>query len=194
MGLQQYDDRSTIMQLIGDVINAQDRFRNPYASTVQQGEQIARPIVPPTGSVPSGAASYIGPKEGSMQWSKAAYGNLPSEKFDPSLFKGVKEPPIAGFRGEAAAIESTLPEVPNGMTRLWRGNRKGEVGNNPSFTNDLPGIAIPFRNMYGGELSYVDVPTEHLPKYEQTIASAPGAEFILPKELYSLAKRLDADD
>jgi hypothetical protein len=57
MGLQQYNDRSTIMQLIGDVINAQDRFRNPYASTVQQGEQIARPIVPPTGAVPTGGAN-----------------------------------------------------------------------------------------------------------------------------------------
>ena len=63
------------------------------------------------------------------------------------------------FRKDATAIEQTLPPVPEGHVRLWRGNRPEEIGQNPSFTNDLPGIALPFQKSQGGRLSYVDVPT-----------------------------------
>jgi hypothetical protein len=91
------------------------------------------------------------------------------------------------FREDASAIHATLPEVPDGHTRLWRGNRPDEVGSNPQFTNDLPGIALPFREMYGGPVSYVDVPTASLGRYLQTAGAAPDAEFILPGELAARA-------
>jgi hypothetical protein len=94
-----------------------------------------------------------------------------------------KEAPIVQFRRDAQGIEAALPPVAEGYTRLWRGNRPGEIGQNPSFTNDLPGIALPFRKGYGGRLSYVDVPTRDLPQYENHGAVAAGAEFTLPKEL-----------
>jgi len=98
------------------------------------------------------------------------------------------EPPIAMYRKEAAEIESILPAVENGMARVWRGNRPGEIGANPSFTSDLAGIAIPFKNAYNGELSYVDIPIKDLKQYEQKAGSAPGVEFILPKDLANKAK------
>lgn len=60
----------------------------------------------------------------------------------------------------ANAIRESLPEVPKGHLRLWRGNRRNEVGHNPSYTNSLEGIALPFLQSYGGVLSYVDVPEE----------------------------------
>lgn len=74
---------------------------------------------------------------------------------------------------------------------MWRGNRPGEVGKNPVFTNDLPGIALPFRQGYGGPVSYVDVPTADLAKYENKAGAALGAEFTLPKELAAQAKPID---
>lgn len=99
-----------------------------------------------------------------------------------------KGPPIVRYREELKAIEARLPPVAEGSTRLWRGNRPGEVGLNPQFTNDAAGIAIPFRNAYGGPLSYVDVPTADLPKYVNKGAAAENAEFILPAELAARAK------
>ena len=41
-------------------------------------------------------------------------------------------------------IRNRLPELQNGYIRLWRGNRPGELGKNPSYTNSLEGIALPF--------------------------------------------------
>jgi hypothetical protein len=90
--------------------------------------------------------------------------------------------PIVRFRNDASAISDTLPEVAEGFTRLWRGNRPGEIGKNPQFTNDLPGIALPFREAYGGHISYVDVPTTNLKDYVSTSGAAPDAEFYLPPE------------
>lgn len=88
--------------------------------------------------------------------------------------------PIVRFNQDAAAIQDALPPVADGLTRLWRGNRPDEVGHNPSFTNSLPGIALPFREAYGGPLSYVDVPSADLSQYMSTGGVAPGAEFHLP--------------
>ena len=99
-----------------------------------------------------------------------------------------KELPIVKFRKDAAAIESNLPKVEEGVTRLWRGNRPGEVGQNPSFTNDLAGIALPFRQGYGGELSYVDVLSSSLGQFEAKAGAAPGAEFIVTPEIARAAK------
>lgn len=112
----------------------------------------------------------------------------PSEPIEPPR----REVPIVQFRRDAAEIEKGLPPVAEGQTRLWRGNRPGEAGQNPQFTNDLPGIALPFRKFYGGDVSYVDVPTTDLAKYEQKVGSAPGAEFTLPPELASGARSTSA--
>jgi GNAT superfamily N-acetyltransferase len=98
-----------------------------------------------------------------------------------------RETPIAQFRRDAEAIEASLPPVTEGNTRLWRGNRPGEVGTATRFTNDLAGIAIPFRKGYDGDLSYVDVPTADLQKYLQTTAAAKDAEFIVPSDIAAKA-------
>jgi hypothetical protein len=97
-------------------------------------------------------------------------------------------PRIRSLIEQAVQIISNLPNVGVGKTRLWRGVRPGETGQNPSFTNSLVGIALPFAESYGGGLAYVDVPTADLGKYVQTGAVAPGAEFILPPELAAKAK------
>lgn len=103
------------------------------------------------------------------------------------------EAPVVGFSRMGAVIQRELPRVEEGMTRLWRGNRPDEVGANPSFTNSLEGIALPFREMYGGALSYVDVPTEELGKYARTVGVAHGAEFALPQQIASAARAVGAD-
>jgi hypothetical protein len=95
---------------------------------------------------------------------------------------------IVRFGEDADAIHSTLPPVPEGHTRLWRGNRPDEVGTNQQFTSDLPGIALPFREAYGGPVSYVDVPSGSVGQYLQTDFAAPGVEYWLPPNLASQAK------
>ena len=97
-------------------------------------------------------------------------------------------PRIQNLIQQAHSIESQLPPVRSGMTRLWRGNRQGEAGSNPSFTNSLVGIALPFLEQYGGSLTYIDVPTKNLSQYVHTVASAPGAEFTVTPELASRAQ------
>lgn len=79
---------------------------------------------------------------------------------------------------QAEKIKEKLPPVAEGMTRLWRGNRPGEAGKNPSFTNSLPGIALPFQEGYGGPITYVDVPTNKLDSF--LVTGAPGSEFSCP--------------
>ncbi len=101
-----------------------------------------------------------------------------------------RQPPIVRYRAEAEKIEARLPPTPEGMTRLWRGNREGELGKNPQFTNDLAGIALPFRDAYKGPLSYVDVPTELVNSYVNTGVAAENAEFILPAEIAARAKEV----
>lgn len=81
------------------------------------------------------------------------------------------------------SIRNSLSSPENGFVRLWRGNRTDEIGKNPSFTNSLEGIALPFLLQYKGKLSYVDVPQADLSKYVINVASAPDSEFILPAEL-----------
>jgi hypothetical protein len=99
-------------------------------------------------------------------------------------------PRIKNLIEKAEGIQSNLPPVEEGMVRLYRGNREGEVGQNPSFTNSLVGIALPFQESYGGSLSYVDIPKADLAKYESTVGGAPGAEFSLPAELAQQAKEI----
>jgi hypothetical protein len=115
---------------------------------------------------------------------------VPVREAGTAAQQATKEPPIVGFRKQAEAIESNLPEVEEGHTRLWRGNRSGEEGKNPQFTNDLAGIALPFQKSHGGDLTYVDIPTDDLAKYEQTVGAAPGAEFRLPANLAGKAERV----
>lgn len=97
-------------------------------------------------------------------------------------------PRIRALIEKAKAIQTKLPSVKAGMVRLYRGNREGEVGQNPSFTNSLVGIALPFQESYGGSLSYVDIPEADLSSYDAGPGGAPGAEFILPKEIANKAK------
>jgi hypothetical protein len=97
-------------------------------------------------------------------------------------------PRIRTLIEKAKDIQAKLPSVKSGMVRLYRGNREGEVGQNPSFTNSLVGIALPFQESYGGSLSYVDIPEADLSSYDAGPGSAPGAEFILPKEIANKAK------
>ena len=99
-------------------------------------------------------------------------------------------PPIVRYRKDAAAIAAILPAPAAGTVRLWRGNRPGEIGHNPSFTNSLAGIALPFRASYGGDISYVDVPADDLNRYLVTTGGAPGAEFKLPMNLAAQARRV----
>jgi len=98
------------------------------------------------------------------------------------------QPPIVRHRETAAIVEAAAPPVAEGMTRLWRGNRPNETGAGLNFTNDLPGIALPFREAYGGELSYVDVPSSQLADFEIKAGAAPGAEFHLPADLAATAR------
>jgi hypothetical protein len=100
-------------------------------------------------------------------------------------------PRIKDLIEKAEAIQSNLPPVQKDMIRLYRGNREGEVGQNPSFTNSLVGIALPFQESYGGSLSYVDIPKSDLAKYESTAGSAPGSEFSLTTELAQQAKPIE---
>lgn len=90
-------------------------------------------------------------------------------------------------------IRGSLPSVPEGHTRLWRGNRPGETGQNPSFTNSLEGIALPFKEQYGGDLSYIDVPTVELSQYENKVGTAQGSEFILPENIAQNASTIRSD-
>ena len=85
----------------------------------------------------------------------------------------------------ANAIRESLPPVQEGHIRLWRGNRQGEVGHNPSYTNSLEGIALPFLRGYGGVLSYVDVDQEEAKQY--LTSGAKDSEFILPAEMVKTA-------
>jgi hypothetical protein len=104
-----------------------------------------------------------------------------------------KAPPIVVYRRHAQLINAALPPPKDRHTRLWRGNRPGEVTSNPSFTNSLDGIALPFRQMYGGQLSYVDVPTERLSAYELTEGTAKGSEFEVPPSVAAKATPIDLD-
>lgn len=134
-----------------------------------------------------GADKPLKPKAEQKSADEGLFGDT-GKQADLTKQEPKKEAPIVQFRRDAEAIKRSLPPVEEGHTRLWRGNRPGEVGKNPSFTNDLPGIALPFLKGYRGALSYVDVSTSDLKKYEQKIASAPGAEFILPAAMAAQAK------
>lgn len=86
----------------------------------------------------------------------------------------------------AGAIRKSLPDVQDGYIRLWRGNRPNEVAHNPSYTNSLEGIALPFLRSYAGVLSYIDIPKEEEKKY--LTSGAKDSEFILPPEIVKKVK------
>ena len=88
----------------------------------------------------------------------------------------------------ANKIRENLPPTETGFVRLWRGNRVGEVGQNPSFTNSLEGITLPFLDAYRGSLNYVDVAENDLNTYLDTSAVAENSEFTLSPELAAQAK------
>jgi hypothetical protein len=171
----------------GDVVPRWDAG-NPVGTETTQTLRQATPIVSPERYqahqqvqqamelAPTIALGMLGDAPGSIR--------APIE-VSPGPVRGVNN--IVRFGKDASAINATLPDVSEGHTRLWRGNRPDEVGSNPQFTNDLLGIALPFREMYGGPISYVDVPTVNLPKYLQTVGAAPDAEFLLPGELAAKA-------
>lgn len=94
----------------------------------------------------------------------------------------------------ANEIRAGLPPVEENYTRLWRGNRPEEVGLNPTYTNSLEGIALPFLGSYKGVLSYIDIPNTDLEKYLQTGAVAPDSEFRLPSELVMTVKVVGMSD
>jgi 2'-5' RNA ligase len=115
-------------------------------------------------------------------------GDATSAPSGVSIAPTEKEPPIVRHKRRADEVTSAMAPIPEGHSRLWRGNRKGEVGKNPQFTTSLEGIALPFQEAYGGDLSYVDVPTADLGKYELKTGVAPGAEFKLPLDLAAKAQ------
>ncbi len=92
-------------------------------------------------------------------------------------------PRMRNFIKRANAIRNSLPTLEEGKVRVWRGNREDEIGKNPSFTNSLEGIALPFLDGYGGKLSYVDVDKTDLDTYVINLATEKDSEFILPPEL-----------
>ena len=94
-------------------------------------------------------------------------------------------PRMRAFVALATAIRESLPPVQNDHIRLWRGNRPDEVGHNPSYTNSLEGIALPFLKGYRGVLSYVDIPAEEAKTY--LTSGAKDSEFMLPADIVSNA-------
>lgn len=99
-------------------------------------------------------------------------------------------PRMKGLIEKGDRIRESLPEIKGGHTRMWRGNRGGEMGENPSFTTSLEGIALPFEEQYKGGLSYVDVPTRDMQKYK-TGAGTTDAEYMLPKEFAEKAVKIN---
>jgi len=148
--------------------------KEPTATGVGGGE---RPRVVPTKPDATSANGRETPKPATVSYEGQDYLDTPRIR---SLIK------------KADNINKAVPSVPEGMTRLWRGNRPGEVGQNPSFTNSLVGIALPFNESYGGDLSYVDVPTADLSKYESVGAVAKGAEFRVTPEIAATAQVVPA--
>lgn len=104
----------------------------------------------------------------------------------------VKQPPIVQFRKDFSDITAGMEPPAEGTTRLWRGERPGEQGQGLNYTTDAPGIALPFRKMYGGDLSHIDVPTEDLPKYAMGGGGATDAEYHLPPEMAASSKAIPA--
>lgn len=131
----------------------------------------------------------MAPRFDNMQGTRNAIGEVEGDLLVDFGITQRKESPIVQFRKDAAQIINDLPPVPEGSTRLYRGNRaNGADQGNPSYTNSLEGIALPFRKAYGGELTYVDVPTAELDNYMSKAGAAPGAEFMLPPELVAQTK------
>lgn len=93
-------------------------------------------------------------------------------------------PRMRQFVERADKIREALPPVQEGFERLWRGNRPGEEGST-RFTDSLEGIALPFNDAYGGQLSYVDVPSAELRGYKNELSPN---EYNLPQDLAGRAQ------
>jgi len=100
-------------------------------------------------------------------------------------------PPRSGYEQIASELNKKLPSITPGFVRMWRGNRPGQIDvGNRSFTNDLAGIALPFRSLYGGTISFVDVPEEVANASVVAGAVAPNAEFSLPQQYADAAQQV----
>ncbi len=99
-------------------------------------------------------------------------------------------PRMQEFIRRANKIRASLPPIAVDVTRLWRGNRPGEIGANPQFTNSLDGIALPFLDSYEGDLSYIEIPKSELPKYLSE-GGAKDSEFIVTPEIAATAKIIE---
>lgn len=99
----------------------------------------------------------------------------------------------AGDHVETGQPVETQPLEPQkeGTTRLWRGNRPGEI-TGTRYTTDLEGIARPFAKAYGGHLSYVDVPNERFQQLKENGGVSP-TEWNLPPDLHATAKAVEPD-
>lgn len=117
--------------------------------------QVIRPEPPAPPAQPSEAESI--PAQAPVEAKKPAMIDRPGGPYADT-------PHMRKIMAEADAIMSKLPEVPEGHTRLWRGERPGDkAGEATRFTDSLEGIALPFAKGYEGSLRYVDVPTKDLP-------------------------------
>jgi hypothetical protein len=136
-------------------------------------EKIVEPIDNQESEKPTADEFVINPENGKIVASDGQeYANIPR---------------MQAFVRLGNIIRNSLPPVPEGCIRLWRGNRPDEIGKNPSFTNALEGIALPFLAGYEGKLSYVDVSEKDLKEYDV----ARGEEFHLPEELAQKAVVVD---
>jgi hypothetical protein len=125
-------------------------------------------------------------KKGEEEAARTYMKGKPTVMYDGVSYAAI--PRVLAHIEQAEKIKAKLPPVEEGMTRLWRGNRPGEVGKNPSFTNSINGIAMPFQEAYGGPLTYIDVPINKLDSYLSRGVTAPGSEFTVPPEIAATAK------
>jgi hypothetical protein len=148
------------------------------AAPVAPAQQLELPLAAPTGKakLKRGKEAAAPAKTATIAYEEQEYSDTPR---------------IREFIRRAEEIKAKLPPVAKGMVRLWRGNRPGEMGQNPSFTSSLVGIALPFSDSYGGNLSYVDVRRVDLQKYYGERGAATTAEFIVPSKIAAKAKPIE---
>jgi hypothetical protein len=116
-----------------------------------------------------------------------------------NIWKGLKEElsNVDYYKKLADLIIQKLPKIKPNFVRLWRGNRPNEVGKNPSYTDSLEGIALPFyygyhEDGYDAVISYIDIPEEEAKKY--IVGGGAGdSEIVLPKELLKNIQTVDKD-
>lgn len=89
----------------------------------------------------------------------------------------------------AERIQASLPPVAPGHIRLWRGNRRTDkIGTANRYSDSLDGISLPFRDAYGGYLTYLDLPIELAQEFVSP--GEPNAYFF-PDEIAKSAQIVD---